>query len=174
MNNRRTDSGWQYDADGNTTRDAHTTNVQCCRRSATTSLSHAAVGDGGQYPFEPRLDITQTYDGNGVPAKREQISRQPGIVDEFGHQSAPIEDQQTTYYLGSSVLGGATIAELGSSNAVHIYAGGQRIAREVDGSVSFEHHNPVTGSWVISNGHSSYRTTTREERDPGLGMRYES
>ena len=49
---------------------------------------------------------------------------------------------------------------------VHIYAAGQRIAREIWGSVSFEHHNPATGSWVTSHGHSSYRTTTREERDP--------
>jgi hypothetical protein len=49
---------------------------------------------------------------------------------------------------------------------VHIYAAGQRIAREEWGSVSFEHHNPVTGSWVTSNGHSSYRTASREERDP--------
>ena len=29
-----------------------------------------------------------------------------------------------------------------------------------------EHHNPVTGSWVKSHGHASYRTTQREERDP--------
>jgi hypothetical protein len=48
---------------------------------------------------------------------------------------------------------------------VNIYAHGQRIAREIQGSVIFEHHNPVTGSWVTSLGHSSYRTTNREERD---------
>jgi len=48
---------------------------------------------------------------------------------------------------------------------VNVYANGQRIAREMQGSVSFEHHNPVTGSWVTSLGHSSYRTTDREERD---------
>lgn len=116
--------------------------------------------------FEPRLDITQTYDGLGLPAKREQISRLPGLMDESGNTGAPIEDTQTTHYVRSTVLGGATIAELGPSNVIHIYAGGQRIARDVWGNVTFEHHNPVTGTWVTSHGHSSYRLTGREERDP--------
>jgi hypothetical protein len=50
---------------------------------------------------------------------------------------------------------------------VNIYAGGQRIARDHgDAGVTFEHHNPVTGSYVTSHGHSSYRITNREERDP--------
>ena len=130
------------------------------------SVSHAVVGDGFQYPYEPRLDITQTYDGSGAPAKRQQISRLPGIVDEFGNPGEPMEDTQTTYYIKSSVLGGATVAEIGGGNIIYIYANGERIAREFWGNVTFEHHNPVTGSWLTSHGHSSYRTTAREERDP--------
>ncbi len=55
---------------------------------------------------------------------------------------------------------------VGWTDTVHIYANGQRIARDDGDSVNFEHHNPVTGSWVTSNGHPSYRITLREERDP--------
>jgi YD repeat-containing protein len=166
VNNRRTDFGWNYDADGNNTRNDDYQQTFNADGTLTHSVSHAMVGDGVEYPLQPRLDITQTYDGDGRPAKRDQISRMPGIFDEFGNQSEPIEDAQLVYHLRSSVLGGATIVDLESANTVHIYAGGQRIAREVWGNVSFEHHNPMTGSWVTSSGHSSYRTTSREERDP--------
>jgi hypothetical protein len=166
LNNRRTDAGWVYDADGNNTRDENYDQTYDASGTINHSVSHAMVGDGVQYPLEPRLDITQTYDGVGLPVKRDQISRQPGIYDQYGNQGEPIVDAQTTYYVNSSVLGGAIVAELGGANTAHIYAAGERIAREESGSVSFEQHNPVTGSWVKSNGHSTYRTTTREERDP--------
>src|SRR5687768_14931474 len=58
------------------------------------------------------------------------------------------------------------VLELGWGDTIYIYANGQRIAREFWGSVTFEHHNPVTGRWVTSHGHSADRTTLREERDP--------
>ena len=164
VNNRRT--GWQYDLDGNTISDSSYQQTIDAAGSVIHSVSHGTVGDGVQYPFQPRLDITQSYDGTKQPAKRVQISRQPGVVDEFGNPSAPLEDTQTIHYVRSSVLGGATIAELGFGDSIYIYAGGQRIARDVWDNVTFEHHNPVTDSWVTSQGHSSYRTTTREERDP--------
>jgi YD repeat-containing protein len=166
VNNRRTDFGWQYDAAGNAIVDASYSQTFDAAGKVKQSISHAKVGDGVQYPLEPRLDITQTYDGNGAPAKREQISRQRGLIDLEGNEGEPIVDEQTTYYVRSSVLGGAPVVELGWGDTVHIYAGGQRIAREYWGSVTFEHHNPVNGSRVTSHGHSSYRTTGREERDP--------
>jgi hypothetical protein len=164
LNNRRT--GWQYDADGNDTSNSSYQQTFDAAGATVHSVSHATVGDGIQYPFQPRLDITQTYDGVGAPGKRVQISRQPGLIDEFGNKGEPIENTQTTYYVRSSVLGGVTVAELGFGNTIYIYAAGQRIARDVWDNVTFEHHNPATGSWVTSHGHSSYRTTAREERDP--------
>lgn len=66
-------------------------------------------------------------------------------------------------FLRSSVLGGAVVMELigsggGAQNQqLFVYAGGSRIARERYGSVNFEQHNPVTGSFVVTHGHSSYR-----------------
>jgi hypothetical protein len=166
VNNRRQDSRSEYDANGNTTSDLSYQQTIDASGTVIHSVSKAMVGDGDQYPLQPRLDITQTYDGTGAPAKRVQISRSPGIDDEFGNPGPPYEDTQTTYYIKSSVLGGATVAEIGRGDTIHIYAAGQRIAREFEGSVTFEHHNPATGSWVTSHGHSTYRTTAREERDP--------
>jgi hypothetical protein len=160
INNRRQDSRWEYDADGNVTSDASYQQTIDASGTVIHSVSKAMVGDGVQYPLQPRLDITQTYDGAGAPAKRVQISRTLDLDD------VPREDTQTTYYIKSSVLGGATVAEIGGSDTIHIYANGQRIAREFEGNVTFEHHNPVTGSWITSHGHSTYRTTAREERDP--------
>ena len=164
VNNRRT--GWVYDADGNNTLNSSYQQTIDAAGTTIRSISQGTVGDGLQYPYQPRLDITQTYDGSGEPAKRVQISRQPGVVDEFGNPGQPIEDTQTTHYVKSTVLAGATVAELGWGDTIHIYAGGQRIAREFLGNTTFEHQNPMTGSWVTSHGHSSYRTTAREERDP--------
>lgn len=163
-NNRR--SGWQYDADGNTTWDASYRHTLDAAGADTQSVSHATISYGFPYPL-PQVDITQTYDGLGQPGKRVQISRQAAEMDEWGNEWPAVEDTQTTYYVRSSVLAGAAVVELnpGLSDTVNIYAGGQRIARQIWDSVIFEHHNPVTGSWVTSLGHSSYRTTNREERD---------
>ena len=162
VNNRRTDYGWQYDADGNTISDSSYQHTIDASGQVIQSVSHVLVGDGVQYPYEPRLDITEVYDGTGLLAKRNQISRMP---DPFG-SGEPQVDTQTTYYINSSVLGGVTVAEIGWGNTIYIYANGQRIARDYWDNVTFEHHNPLTGSWVTTHGHSSYRTTEREERDP--------
>ncbi|HET6977827.1 MAG TPA: DUF4214 domain-containing protein [Pyrinomonadaceae bacterium] len=165
FNNRRTDSGWQYDADGNTTVDPNFTQTLDAAGKPSHSVSFDRVGNGANYPYQPRSDIAQTYDGVGASSKRIQISRQPDVFDE---EAPPIEDTQTTYYLRSTVLEGVAVVELNGPRAndiVNIYVGGQRIAREKWGSVSFEQTNPVTGSLVISHGHPNNRTTTREERD---------
>ncbi|HEU4837636.1 MAG TPA: hypothetical protein VFS90_24615, partial [Pyrinomonadaceae bacterium] len=165
VNNRRTNSGWQYDADGNTTVDPNFTQTFNAAGKPSHSVSLAQVGDGSTYPHQPRLDIAQNYDGAGAPAKRVQISRQPDFLN--AGEGPPIEDTQTTFYVRSSVLGVAVV-ELngpGSSDIVNVYAGGQRIARDEWDNITFEHTNPITGSRVNSAGHSSYRATNREERD---------
>jgi len=161
VNNRRAGPSWQYDADGNTTMDPNFTQTFDAAGKPSHSVSFARVGDGANYPYQPATDITQTYDGVGAPGKREQIVRQPD------GEGPPMEDIQTTYYLRSSVLG-AAVVELNSptaSDIVNVYAGGQRIARDESENVTFEHTNPITGSRVISAGYSTYRGTTRQERD---------
>jgi YD repeat-containing protein len=162
VNNRRNGSGWQYDADGNTTVDPNFTHTFEAAGKPSHSVSFARVGDGIDYPYQPRTDITQTYDGAGAPGKRVQISRQPDFGD-----GPPIEDIQTTYYVRSTVLGAAVVELNGpiSGDIVNVYAGGQRIARDELENITFEHTNPVTGSRITSAGYSTYRGTTRQERD---------
>jgi len=80
------------------------------------------------------------------------------------------QDTLVSHYIHSSVLG-ARVVELdqyGNSN-VWVYAGGQRIATANTGQIpntTFEHHNPVTSSWVTTHGHSGNRTAYGQERDP--------
>lgn len=166
VNNRRND--FQYDAAGNTTFDASYTHTFDAVGAVTRSVSSSMVGDADQFPYQPRLEITQLYSGDQQPQRREQVSR--GVLyDEYGNISSTYEDTQTTSYLTSTVLGGLTLVELGLGYKTNIYALGRRIARDNSGAgpqgVTFEHHNPVMGSWVTSEGHSSYRVTGREERD---------
>jgi hypothetical protein len=92
---------------------------------------------------------------------------------ETGQYYGVSQDKLTSHYVYSSVLG-ARVVEIdgfGQKN-IWIYAGGQRIATAIAGAnanTTFEHHNPVTSSWVTTNGHSANRTAVRQERDPMNG-----
>jgi YD repeat-containing protein len=169
-------SQWSYDADGNVTRDVSYQHTFDAAGRSSEAVSIRTVGDGTtQFPTQPEIEITQNYDGDGQSGKRVQIMRQ-NIYDELNEQHPlmqVMEDNQTSYYVRSSVLGGARVMELkrdwqGSvyKESLWIYAGGQRIAIEGGGSVAFQHNNPANGSWATSLGHSAYRTTERQERDP--------
>lgn len=175
VNNRHHE--WGYDADGNVTNSfTYHNTIDAAGKQAHVVSGLQSVGDGtAQFPTQPAIDITQGYDGDGRPRSRVQIARQ-NIYDDT-NQNHPLvqvlEDSQASYYATSSVLGGANVMELrpdGQGGAIKktlwVYAGGQRIAVEENGSVNFEHHNPATGSWVTTLGHPSDRTATREERDP--------
>lgn len=161
-NNRR--GGWSYDAEGNTTADASYGHTFDAGGKSTHAASGNLIEVNGQN--QPVLDITEVYDGDGQPRSRVQTMYKQGLCcDENGNPGDPIQDTKNSYYVRSSVLGGAVIADVGQGD-VNIYAGGERIAKATSTiNVTFEHHNPATGSWVTSHGHSSYRTTNREERD---------
>ncbi|HYX29071.1 MAG TPA: hypothetical protein VE863_10930 [Pyrinomonadaceae bacterium] len=161
-NNRR--AGWTYDADGNATTDASYNHTFDATGKSVHASSLNVIEVNGQY--QPVLDINETYDGEGQPRSRVQTVWKQGLCcDENGNPGDPYEDTKYSYYVRSSVLGGAVIADLGQGE-VDIYAGGERIAK-ANGSVdvTFEQHNPATGSWVTSKGYSTDRTTNREERD---------
>jgi len=174
VNNRHHE--WYYDADGNVTNSLtyHNTIDAAGKQAQVVSGLQRVGNDTTQFPTQPAIDITQGYDGDGRPRQRTQVTRQ-NIYDDTNENHPLIqvlEDVQASYYVTSSVLGGSNVMELspngqgGAKKTLWIYAGGQRIAKEELGSVSFEHHNPATGSWVTTLGHSSYRTVTREERGP--------
>jgi len=114
-NNRR--SGWGYDANGNNT------------TLGSRSYSFDASGQmrsmsGQQWVINHYVNVTQTmgYDGDGEKLKE-------------------AVNGQATYYLKSSVLGGAIIEELNSSGQKtvgYVYAGSQLLARQsVAGSNSY-------------------------------------
>jgi YD repeat-containing protein len=162
--------GWTYDAAGDATNDQRYQHTFDADGRSTVAGSLINVGDGSsQFPTQPNLEITQGYDGDGAPRSRVQVGRMNNYDPNDGHLAQVQEDSQTSYYVRSTVLGGAQMVELnqyGLKKSLWIYAGGERIAKEEQGSVDFEDHNPATGSWVTTNGHPSYRVATREERDP--------
>jgi YD repeat-containing protein len=170
-NNRR--SGWTYDADGNTTVDSSYTQTFDGAGQYTNAVASRTVGDGStQWPNQPQLEITQSYDGGGQSVKRNQITRMNDHDLETGEFTGVEEDNQTRYYLRSSVLGGAIIDEMlkdSQNNAQktegYVYAGVQKIAKQVVGQ--YTHDNPVTGSWLTTN--ASNRYAIRQERDPVNG-----
>ena len=174
-NNRR--SGWNHDAAGNVTYDQSYNHTFDAAGKTVQVTSLAMAGNGSpEFPSQPVAEIAQTYDGQGNPNKRVQLTRM-NSYDEFDPEHPLIqvmEDTQTSYYLRSSALGGRIVVELmpdglgsAGSKSVNVYAGDLKIARENWGSVEFEHHVPAIGSWLVSYGHSASRITWRQERDPG-------
>jgi RHS repeat-associated protein len=88
----------------------------------------------GQQTYASGTNLTQSYDGNGVRAKK-------------------VESGATTYYLRSSVLGQQVIAEIngsGSWQRGYVYLGGQLLAIQ-DSGVLWAHQDPVTKSQRLTN-----------------------
>ncbi len=170
-NNRH--SGWTYDADGNATVTSSYNQTFDGAGHYTNAVALRTVGDGStQWPNQPNLEITQSYDGIGQSVKRNQIARMDDHDLDTGEFTGVEEDNQTRYYLRSSVLGGAIVDEMlkdSQNNAQktegYVYAGAERIASQVVGR--YEHHNAVTGSWVTTS--ASNRYVSRQERDLANG-----
>jgi YD repeat-containing protein len=113
------------------------------RNTQSDTLSSMFNADGKNIQVTDTEDffgVTQDYDGNGQKIKHFQ--------------------NEQKYYIRSSVLGGAVIAELnrvGSTNEyrkdVYVYANGERIAVQMDyinfpanSQIRWLYENPVTGS----------------------------
>src|SRR5260370_20618500 len=97
----------------------------------------------GQQAYASGTALTQSYDGNGVRAKK-------------------TEGGATTYYLRSSVLGGQVIAEINSSGAWtrgYVYAGGQMIAVQQQGAVYWMNEDPVPKSKRVTDIYGSVVST---------------
>ena len=168
-NNRRSDS--YYDANGNVTASPSYQNALDVFGSNSHAVSTQQAGDGSaQFPQQPAVDITQSYTADGRPATRTQIMRQNSYDPDTGEMNGVDQDTLVSHYIHASVLG-ARVVELDAlgNASVWVYAGGQRIATYTSGQIpntTFEHHNPVTSSWVTTHGHSGNRTAYGQERDP--------
>jgi RHS repeat-associated protein len=125
----------QYDASGNLTNDGY------------QSYTYDATG---QQAYASGTALTQSYDGNGLRAKK-------------------VDNGAATYYLRSSVLGGQVLAEINSAGSWtrgYVYAGGQMIAVQA-GGVNWVHQDPVTKSQRVTDGLGNVITTV--DLDPWGG-----
>lgn len=136
--------GWGYDADGrNTTLDTRTYSYDAAGQQTQMT--------GQQWISNHYTNVSQTagYDGDGVKVK----SVSSGVI---------------TYYLASSALGGAIVEELnsaGQKNVGYVYApGGQLLAQQASGAVSWIHNTPAGTSKYSTFSSSSY--PFRIELDP--------
>src|SRR5882724_10122169 len=145
-NNRR--SGWGYDADGrNTTIDTRTNTFDSAGRQ-TLMVAQQVLWNGNHIT----VNQTSVYDGDG--ARIQDVSS--GV---------------TTYYLRSSVLGGAIIEELdnnGQKKAGYVCLPcGQLLATQTPGSpnmVTWKHNTPAGTTEYTANSYNN--ATGRTEFDP--------
>jgi len=111
-------NGLSYDGSGNLANDGY------------QSYTYDATG---QQAYASGTALTQSYDGNGLRAKK-------------------VDNGAATYYLRSSVLGGQVLAEINSAGSWtrgYVYAGGQMIAVQA-GGVNWVHQDPVTKSQRVT------------------------
>jgi YD repeat-containing protein len=143
-NGKRDD--WGYDEDGrNTSIDARNYQFDAGGRQVLMSgqrwlLSH----------YVP-ASLSSDYDGDGLKVKESNtISNSTAI----------------TYYLRSSVLGGAIIEEIGSNGekqAGYVYAGAELLARQANNEVVWKHQTPNQTAQFESHANG---TVNRIELDP--------
>ena len=142
-NNRRQDPAFQYDDDGNLTKDSNLNyTYDAAGRNITT---FDFVGTGSR-------TSTLSYDGDGQQLKKRIVEGSVTTV---------------TYYVRSSVLGGRVVTELngqGQKQKGFVFAGKQVIAHQENNTVKWQHVNPVTGSSGESEANGNYTITN--EPDP--------
>ena len=157
-NNRRSD--WYYDAEGNAllSSPARTHTYDAAGRQIH---SYEESWSGPSANTAHQNTIEQVYDGNGQPVKRVETLRSE--VVEVGPVTT---DVRTVYFVSSTVLGGAVIAEISQLGEIagHVYVGGQKLVDYAPGGpATFRHANPANGNWVNVRSNGS---GTRTEFDP--------
>jgi YD repeat-containing protein len=132
-------SGWQYDADGRL--------LQSTDGGTTRQYSYDAAGQM-LTSTETGRSVTLGFDGTGRRVKF-------------------VENGTTTYYIGSSVLGGQTISEVdqnGAKKRGYVLVGGETVAKQENGQVFWEHSDPLGTSNRTTN--SAGTATSKVETDP--------
>lgn len=148
VNNRNHDplSSWQYDADGNATRDDNGTNVFDAAGRKTSVPTWVVWTPPGSASGNPEWDPAPAqlaYDADGYLVKEDDTLR-------WGYSTY----HRIYYYVRSTVLNGRPIFRYMNDQTngtgvitreVSICAGDAVIARSTDGNVGFEHSEPFTG-----------------------------
>jgi YD repeat-containing protein len=164
INNRRAD--WGYNANGQVVSRDTEQKLQTYDAAGQTVHYWEQIYHPGSEEtwFNERNTVQQTYDGDAHRIRRQE-SREVENVGGSNTQS------DTTYYLTSSVLGGAVVTEINGldlSRTERIYANGEMIATHWSYSpqiynTTWRHVNGVTGVWVNSHVGSQ---AARNELDP--------
>ncbi|HEX8118155.1 MAG TPA: hypothetical protein VF521_12850, partial [Pyrinomonadaceae bacterium] len=138
--------GWTYDAAGHVIADdslyARASVFDAAGRKVQAG-EHQRSGGARTTLIVNDLTLTQGYDGDGRTARREERS-----VRSLNN-GAPQTTVETTYYVRSSVLGGAVVAEFdgqGQRQKGYVYAGGERVAKQWAGYLYWQYEEPVGGS----------------------------
>lgn len=120
-----------------------------------TVFTAGRVG-GGQTGHDtmPDREITQQYDGAGIPLKRVEIQRIETYVN-GGPQTNISTTTTTTYYLRSSVMGGTVVTEIdaqANKTKGYIDVQGIRLAEQrqlpTNSFIEWRQTNPVTSNWL--------------------------
>ena len=150
-NNRRAD--WGYNANGQVISRDQEQKLHTYNASGQTVHYWEQIYHPGSEEtwFNERNTIEQTYDGDAQRIKRLETRE----VENAGGSNTQAD---TSYYLTSSVLGGAVVTEINGldlSRTERIYANGEMIATHWSYSpqtysTTWRHVNSVTGVWVNS------------------------
>jgi YD repeat-containing protein len=127
-NNRRADSNYHYDADGNLTSDPD------------VSYGYDAAGNN--------VSLNNTVGGMGYSTGFDADGQ---MIKKAQTQSSTTT--QITYYLHSTVLGGRVVTEiggmgqsLGQKQKGYVFAGSEVLATHENNNVLWQHDNPITAS----------------------------
>ena len=132
-------SGWSYDANGRL--------LASVEGGANFSFAYDAAGRMIS-SARPGTTINQSFDGDGLRAKL-------------------VENTTTIYYVRSSALSGQAVTEVnqyGQKVRGHVYAGGQAIAKQEGGQVTWDQRDVSGASMRITN--VSGAVVSRIETDP--------
>jgi len=170
-NNRGPSWRWQYDAEANIVNGDAKLHSFDAANTETQFINWAIIVGGGQTGHDPApaIEIAQTYNGEGQPTKHVETRRTEELIGD-GPQTNITTTTTATYYLYSSVLGGAKITEIdntGLKTVGYVYANGERLAKQTvtpsSSAVSWNHPNPGSSSWVET---TTSRAAARQEMDP--------
>jgi YD repeat-containing protein len=160
VNNKNTNSQWQYDAAGNLT--------QQTTPQGTRQYGYDAAGrqvlmtEPGRRANEVGLTMTQAYDGDGRRVKLAETTAISNVVK---------------YEVRSSVLGGRVVTDLnaqGQKETTYVYANGAVLARQSESNkVTWVHNAPDgSGDWESYAGPTvgSIRTTELDPLGDDVGV----
>ncbi len=157
QNNRITNTGWQHDADGRVTQSFPPDDWATSTYDARGLLIKHHVNDNFSSSYGT---IQRFYNGDGREVKRGKVNYAE-IYDATQWPLGTWSEEEPTYYIRSSVLGGEVVSETygnGGKKKTFVLAAGAKIATQSEytyftnttESVSFDHNDAAGMSYRSS------------------------